>query len=242
VASFESSFVTIWREILSFGKFCEFKGNNAVRINASYSQFNEDVMIATALATFSKPFSHFFVDVGANNGQSWSNSRLFGEAGWKLLLIEPLPKFAQDCREFYADNENAMVVESAISASRGDVSFYVTDEPDRDLLQMGSSLSLEGVPFGLKSKEITVRTEPLLDVLTRFSVPNRYGVLSVDAEGHDLDVLETADFATFRPAVVCVEMIYGDENYRMIDSSLCKNGYGYLTSSPANAVYIDKTG
>lgn len=106
---------------------------------------------------------------------------------------------------------------------------------------MGSSLSLEGVRFGLRSKEITVRTEPLSDVLTRFDVPRRYGVLSVDAEGHDLDVLETAALATFRPAVVCVEMIYGDEDYRMIDSFLCNNGYGYLASSPANAIYIDKT-
>lgn len=212
-----------------------------MRINTSYSQFNEDVIIATALSALDRSFSKFFVDVGANNGQSWSNSRLFGEAGWKLLLIEPLPKFAEDCREFYAGHDNAIVVESAISSSRGKASFYVTDEPDRDLLQMGSSLSLDGVPFGLKSREITVTTEPLVDVLTRFDAPTNYGVLSVDAEGHDLEVLKTAGFTKFRPAVVCIKMIYGDPKYEMIDSFLLENGYNYLASSPANAVYIDKS-
>ena len=210
-----------------------------MQIGASYSQFHEDVVIATALGSYRRSYAPCMIDVGANNGQSWSNSRLFGEIGWKLILIEPLPKFANDCRLFYSGNDNVVVIESAISSIHGMVDFFATDEPERDLLKMGSSLSQEGIPFGLKSRKIAVKTEPLDHVLASQQVPENYGVLSVDAEGHDLEVLKTANLARFRPAVICVEMIYGDPRYTDIDAYLVTHQYRYVASTPSNGIYVN---
>ena len=178
-----------------------------VKIVKNYSQFNEDILIAAILFGSGKDYSSFFVDVGANDGRSWSNSYFFGLLGWGLLLVEPIPKYAEYCRELYAENSVVIVEEKAISAKSGFVDFFITDEPNRDLLQMGSSLSVDGVPFGLKSIVTKVETLPLKDILTLHNIHKNYAVLSVDAEGHDLEVLETAGFGEWSPIVPLTEAL-----------------------------------
>ncbi|KQM97899.1 hypothetical protein ASE85_13580 [Sphingobium sp. Leaf26] len=209
-----------------------------MQIDASFSQFNEDVVIASVLGASGHDYAPYFIDVGANDGKSWSNSWLFGQKGWNLLLVEPIAKFAQHCRDIYAGKPGVIVEEKAIAPVAGMAEFFVTDEPDRDLLQMGSSLSPEGVPFGLRSVKINVETAPLSDLLRKHDVPKNYGVLSVDAEGHDLAVLETAALDLWRPSVVCVEMAYGNPAYAALDQLLTGHGYRYAASTPSNAVYL----
>lgn len=209
-----------------------------MRIDESFSQFKEDVLIASVLHGSGLSYTPYFVDIGANDGKSWSNSWLFGQQDWGLLLVEPIPKFADNCRMLYDGNAKVIVEEAAISANVGSVDFFVTDEPARDLLQMGSSLSKAGVPFGLSSTKITVQTMPLHALLAAHDVPKDYAVLSVDAEGHDLAVLETAALQEWKPRLVCVEMIYGDPKYADIDSFLTSSGYRYAISTPANGLYI----
>ncbi|MCI4591435.1 FkbM family methyltransferase [Sphingobium sp. BYY-5] len=207
-------------------------------IDETFSQFNEDLVIASVLGTTTARYSPYFVDVGANDGRSWSNSWFFGRGDWDLLLIEPIPRLADYCRSLYADKPSVIVEQKAISLEVGIADFFVTDELDRDLLQMGSSLSAEGVPFNLRSTTISVETCPLRSLLEHHNVPNDYAVLSVDAEGHDLAVLETADLTTWKPIVICVEMIYGDPVYAPIDQFLLEHNYRYAASTPANGIYI----
>lgn len=212
-------------------------------IGESFSQFQEDVLIAAALAGTGQSYSPYMVDVGANDGRSWSNSYFYGQKDWDLLLIEPVPKFAQLCRDYYHGNSKVIVEEKAVSHQTGSVEFFITDEPDRDLLQMGSSLTAAGVPFGLRSTRVVVETAPLETLLRAHNVPKDYAILSVDAEGHDLGVLETAGFGEWSPRVVCVEMIYStpmEEAYQPIDDFLRSKGYRYTLSTPANGIYTLK--
>ncbi|MCW2366817.1 FkbM family methyltransferase [Sphingobium sp. B7D2B] len=210
-------------------------------ITESYSQFKEDVITASILGASTSPYSKLFVDVGANDGRSWSNSYFFGQLDWPLLLVEPIPQFAQCARDLYAGNSAVIVEEKAISASRGSVDFFLTSEPDRDLLQMGSSLSEGAVPFGLKSVKTVVETCPLTDLYEAHNIPTDYGVLSVDAEGHDLEVLQTAGLDRWRPLLICVEMLGGamqDKASREIDQYLTGSGYRFAVQSPANCFYL----
>jgi len=50
-----------------------------------------------------------------------------------------------------------------------------------------------------------VPTAPLSFLLDKHKVSQRYAVLSVDAEGVDLQVLQSADLDRRRPQVICVE-------------------------------------
>ena len=59
-----------------------------VKIDGSRSQHGEDEVIASLVPD---DCERLFVDVGANDGVSWSNSYNFAQAGFRLLLVEPMP-------------------------------------------------------------------------------------------------------------------------------------------------------
>lgn len=213
-----------------------------MKIEETYSQFGEDLAIAAVLRGSGLPFAPWFVDVGANDGKSWSNSWLFGLHGWRLLLIEPIPRYAEHCRMHHGGNPRVVVEEKAIAPVKGPVDFFVTDDPDRDLLQMSSSLTREGVSFGLASKPITVEATPLEDLLRAHQVPRDYGVLSVDAEGHDLAVLQTAALDRWSPRLICVELANEDAPDRIIADYLGGYGYRHAISTSCNAIYLRDDG
>lgn len=209
-----------------------------MKIEETFAQFGEDLAIAAALGGSGLPYAPWFVDVGANDGRSWSNSWLFGLHGWNLLLIEPIPRYAEQCRALHAGNPRVVVEEKAIAPVAGQVDFFITDDPDRDMLQMGSSLTADSVSFGLKSRPTTVEAAPLADLLAAHRVPRDYAVLSIDAEGHDLAVLQTAALDMWSPRLVCIEMIHGHPVAAPIDDYLTAHGYRYAVSTPGNGIYV----
>lgn len=197
---------------------------------ASYSQHEEDVHIRKLIDPAAAKYA---VDVGANDGQSWSNSYGFGLEGFHLLLVEPMPVYAERCRQLYAGNDKILVEEAAISTAEDEATFYVNEDVQSDELAMRSSLSRDAVPSNSVSG-ITVRTLPLNKLLRMHDWPRRYAFLSVDAEGFDLDVLETADLDEFRPSVICVEE--GD-NHPAIEQFLSSKGYKFEMTLGPNGLY-----
>lgn len=149
-------------------------------------------------------FSQYIVDVGANDGYSWSNSYAFVAMGFSALLIEPMKKYAQQCRDRFKDFARVVVEETAILSRTGTVRFYINDDAERDLLSMTSSVRREIINSD-RITEVEVPVCPLDVLLERHRVPTDYAVLNVDAEGVDLEVLQTARLETYRPAVICVE-------------------------------------
>lgn len=197
------------------------------------SQHGEDKYILSLMRLDDEPY---IVDVGANDGYSWSNSYLFGKMGCRLLLIEPMPDYVAFAREHYPDDPKVAVVQAAVAKERGEASFFVNLDKDRDLLAMGSSLKRDWVPSQDVS-EIRVRTAPLVDLLEENGCPPEYFLLSVDCEGMDPIVIETAGLDRFRPRIVCIEeAIFGDE----IPKMMAKRGYERLTMLGPNGIYRRK--
>ena len=95
----------------SSGKSFVAPGHSSMK---SYSQHGEDVRIKELMTRSYQPF---VVDVGANDGYSWSNSIAFIELGYSALLIEPMGKYAQQCRDRFRENERVFVEETAILRS-----------------------------------------------------------------------------------------------------------------------------
>jgi FkbM family methyltransferase len=199
------------------------------------SQHGEDAFI---LGLANARCARFVVDVGANDGQSWSNSFLFRKLGYRLLLIEPMPTYAGQCRQLYQDDDKVQIVEAAISREPGEAAFFVNLDRDNDLLAMRSSLEREMVPSG-RVEEIRVRTAPLSEILEAAGCPEDYFLLSIDAEGVDPLVLETAALDRFRPHVICVEeQIYGE----LIPNWLGERGYERLAMLGPNGIYRRRGG
>ena len=56
--------------------------------NDGYSQYGQDQVVFELLG---KPKTGVFIDIGANDGLTFSNSFLFEEKGWQGICIEPHP-------------------------------------------------------------------------------------------------------------------------------------------------------
>lgn len=197
------------------------------------SQHGEDEYIAALLEPETP---RYVVDVGANDGFAWSNSYFFIRRGFSALLIEPMPRYAALCRYRYRRNRKVVVEEAAVLDYEGRTKFFISDNPSSDYLAMRSSVHEKYVVNdGRKSHEVDVACAPLSTLLARHGAPRSYAMLSIDAEGADLKVLETADLSTYSPQVICIE--YGFDE-AAIHGFLESQGYARRTTLGPNGIYV----
>jgi len=72
--------------------------------------------------TFGRSTTGLVVEVGAFDGESFSNSSCLIARGWRAVLVEPVPEFAEKCRTQYASSPQVAVVESACGSRTGTLS------------------------------------------------------------------------------------------------------------------------
>jgi len=139
----------------------------------------------------------FFVEVGANEPQRGSQSWQFEQAGWNGVLVEPQPDLAENLRKV----RRAHVVAAACSAPQNAgaaMTLYVSGPH--------SSLKPELAVTGVVAREaIAVPVRTLDDILQEAGAPSPIDFVSIDVEGHEVEVLSGFDFSRWRPRLILVE-------------------------------------
>ncbi len=173
--------------------------------------------------------SGFFIEAGANDGYSQSNTYyLEKKLGWRGILVEGIPELYEKCRSLRSNSEviNCALVRDAsqtpvvnmhfahlmsvVEGSLGD-----TDE-QRKHIETGLEVQrLEGT----YSVEVPART--LESVLENIPIPEEIDFFSLDVEGGDLAVLQGLNLARFRPRSILVEARFFDE----VDELLKRHDY-----------------
>ena len=181
---------------------------------------------------FARAGHGFFVEVGANRPQQESQTWHLEQLGWTGILIEPQPDLAQELRSA----RSATVFESACSSRQNAgrrMRLYVAgalSSLDRDHMAPGAS----------PERVIEVPARTLDDILAEAGAPVGFDLLSIDVEGHELDVLDGFDIARWRPRLILLEDHVGNlikhrllraAGYRLIRR--CENNGWYV---PANAM------
>ena len=157
-------------------------------------------------------FDHgFFIEAGANDGVSQSNTLYFERyRGWKGLLIEPIPELAAQCRR----NRPACIVENYALVPfdhRGDSvemrycnlmslvkGAMKSEEADLAHIQKGAEVQR------VEPRELRVPAQTLTAILDRHQ-PSRIDFFSLDVEGGELSALQGLDLARYRPIFILVE-------------------------------------
>ena len=153
-----------------------------------YAQCGEDRWIDENL---SLPESGFFVDVGAGDGVTSSNTLTFEQRGWRGLCIDADPRsylkllLQRRCAFF-----------SAIRAYEGATEMFLSDRVPDHTRATG--------PIG-PGRTISVPCVPLGVLLPRLGMCNHIDLLSVDVEGLELEVLRSFDIESDYPTVIIVE-------------------------------------
>jgi FkbM family methyltransferase len=139
------------------------------------------------------------VDVGAHGKFGSNTYDLLRHFGWRGVLVEANPRLIPKIKEEFSGC-NFDVANVAVSSRPGKAKLYlgINDEI--------SSIHLDWTAaWGAVRDFVEIDVETLPSVLGRFSVPKRFGLLSIDAEGEGLNLLEDALAAGYRPDWVILE-------------------------------------
>lgn len=182
----------------------------------------------------------YLVDVGANDGQTISNTYTFARDGWTSLLLEPQPNVFARLQKTHAGRANVTCLELAAGKEAGTAKLFM-DETDPTGL--GATINAEESAEMVKRREntrtIDIRIETLTRLLQQHNFPTDFSLLSIDAEGCDLDVLQGMDFAQFRPRLIITEEFrVHAERERMKLELLKANGYVLYQPIGCNELWV----
>jgi len=171
----------------------------------------------------------FFVEVGANEPEHGSQSWHFEQAGWTGILVEPQPDLAERLRA----TRRAHVVAAACSSPRnagGTMTLFLSGPH--------SSLKRDLAVTGIVSHgaiEVPVRT--LDDILAEADAPTPIDFVSIDVEGHEVEVLSGFDLARWRPRLLLIEdHVTNLATHRL----LTRAGYRLIRRTGLNGWYVPR--
>lgn len=167
----------------------------------AYSQEGEDLILARYFGYQAKGF---YVDVGAHHPLRFSNTQIFYDRGWRGVNIDAMPGSMAAFRKHRARDVN---IEVGVDEKPGRLQFHVFNEPALNTFDPAVAKQHEGGPYTLR-EIVEVEVLPLNQILARH-VPAGQAIdfLSVDVEGRDVAVLQSNDWATYRPRVIIAEAL-----------------------------------
>ena len=163
---------------------------------ASFAEYGEDLVLLSALNTINRGF---YIDVGAMDAVTASVTKLFYEAGWNGINIEP-------CRRWFDTlvAHRPRDVNLCLAASNH-VGFVTLHE----ISNSGLSTTIdkyfdEYKAQGLPHRSYSVPCRPLSDICAEY-VRGDIHFLKIDVEGAEKSVLQGCDFNRFRPWLLAIE-------------------------------------
>lgn len=175
-----------------------------------FSQYLQDQYLDTKV--FKGKRGGVFVDIGANDGVSLSNSYFFERFRcWRGLCIEPIPAIFQQLQK----NRSCICVHGCIGPTPGEREFLWVKGPcemfsgfpesfsDRHRRRISESLA----EVGGSTETIIVPTYRLGDLLDKHGM-SQIDYCSIDTEGGELGILQSIDFKRYQIDYLTVENNY----------------------------------
>lgn len=175
-----------------------------------YSQSEQDKWVLSIIK-----HKGYFVDLGAYDGRSFSNTLRLEEAGWKGLCVEPNPKNF----ELLKQNRKCKLVNMAVSLHTGELG--MSDEGS------SSYANLYDIHSRLNG-QVLVSCDLIKNILKDNKVPKYIDYISSDLERSDASIWETFPFDEYSFGLATVEHVLyeGSDRYKnRIMKVMLENGY-----------------
>lgn len=144
-----------------------------------------------------------YVDVGANAPIFYSNTYWFYLKGWRGINIDAAPGTMKAFHRFRPRDIN---IEALVSDQETEVVFYHWETPFPANTVSAEWARVIAQQYGREPRQITLKSRRLDSILNEY-VPRDQSIsfMSIDTEGHDLQVLRSNDWERFRPELLLVE-------------------------------------
>jgi FkbM family methyltransferase len=169
----------------------------------------------------------FFVEVGANDPEQWSQSFHLEQLGWRGIVVEPQPHLAELLRQRRRAKVYCVACSAPENAGKSMTLHLAGIHSSFDPM-----LKVAGVrPQG--SVEAPLRT--LDEILAETDAPSPIDFLAIDVEGHEIEVLRGFDFARWRPRLILLEDLVLDMRLHRFMQS---RGYKWIRRTDINSWYV----
>lgn len=189
----------------------------------------------------------YFVEVGAYDGVSWSNTLCLAEVGWKGIYIEPITHHINMCKANHSKHD-VIIEQCAIGPLEETKMIYCAgglstlDDEVRNVHEiLYNQVNLQ--------KE-TINIVPLNKILRKHNAPKNFEVLVVDTEGFEKEVFDSFSFDEYRPKMLIVELndVHGgyiiapevQAKSKQVRTYIESNDYVEIYLDAINTIFIDK--
>jgi FkbM family methyltransferase len=163
----------------------------------SFAQYGEDIVLDALLG---HRRDGFYVDVGCNHPTHISNSYRFYLRGWKGIAIDANAEF-QPAWSRLRPRDRFVV--ACVSDEQREVEFKIFNS--RALSSIDGQRFYDNPDHYRLIRIDHMQTQTLTELLDECGAPSQFAFLSVDAEGHDLEVIRSLDFQRYAPDLILVE-------------------------------------
>jgi FkbM family methyltransferase len=197
---------------------------------------------------FGKRTTGMFVEIGAFDGLTYSNTWALAERGWEGLLVEPLPELAAKCRNNHQGHPQVHTIETAVGAFRGVTSLVLAGElTTANHAQATEYKTTEWARRLITDASIEVPMTTLNSLLDERKVPVGFDLLVVDVEGYEGAVFEGFDLTHWLPKMLIVELsdTHPDLSVTACDDAwlstrIQATGYRIVYKDAINTVFVNE--
>lgn len=182
-----------------------------------------------------------FVEVGANDGYSWSNTWHLAEMGWKGLYYEAMPALAEACRKRHAANK-VKVVQACVGEFYGKTKLFLGAGATTSFkVAQENTFSYGNSPERFVISQVVSLNQSLVEQ----HIPHNFHLLVIDVDGDEVGVLRGLDLFAWKPRMIIVEtnkahpIVSWRFNAEVIDSLLLP-WYNEVYFDHINSIYVRK--
>ena len=217
--------------------------NNLRSINnskLSYSQCGEDLIIEFIFNSLNIK-NPFYLDIGANHPTYLSNTYFFYKNGCNGICIEPDPILFD---YFKKKRSRDICINCGVGTGKERLeNFYIMTTKTLNTFSNETAESYQNYGSNKIEKIIPIKLLPIENILDKYT--NRpINFVSLDTEGHDLEILKNFCFSKYKPEVFCIETLTYTEDKTekkipAIINLMENNGYFVYADTYINTIFVN---
>jgi FkbM family methyltransferase len=236
-SEFNITFTTIRNEsnnsLLRYLNFNKLLLKNISETISGVEFIGQELQDMYAFLYFKGKKNGFFVDIGAYNGITISNTYSLEKIGWKGICVEPVSETFNDLIK----NRKCMCVNAAIYNEDGKTLDFIQTKGGRSgfTKDMTDSMIKAAEQEGIVAK-YSIKTITFEKLMENNKISN-IDFMSIDVEGAELAVLESIDFNKYKFDLITIENNQGIEKLR---DYMFSKGYKILFDIGVDILFIPK--
>ena len=182
--------------------------HKALKVRTTYSQHQEDLFINNY---FKNKNSGFYLDVGCYHPIKYSNTALLHNRGWLGINID-MNQTTIDLFNILRKRDKNIC--AAISNENKEATQYLDHSfsPINTLVKKFSDTTAKTISFNNHSEKKVYTYKFSQIVQTHEIQAKQIDFINIDAEAHDLEVLEGIDLRSYNVKLICIEMLDSQNN------------------------------